>query len=1168
MPGEPIGEIPVIITGDFSKLNDALSESIIAAELGGQKIANAFTTAAGGADKMDSALEALAQNIAATGGELVKWDAVAAKTATDAVTAAGGIDKLAQSAQTAAQPVMSLGDALAEWGKSAQVKGQVDALNESLAQFANTAGQQITPAVQQAQTATFGWGDALKLLGVSFSALAIKEFVVDALEAFAAVEKATVAIAALTGSAETAARAIEDLKSLALTDALSFPELVRAEQRMIAFGFSTQQIPGLLKVVADTSAAVGINFNQMANVFERVIETGNLQGRQLVQLGINVRDLAAAMNSTEAEAPKLFKSLDQADRIQVLEAALAKFSGTAEKTAQTLSGQWTNLGTQLTITLQHVGEALAIPAEGLIKLADTALKSADITAQAFDLITKSAQQFAVAADGVGKTLAQQFPALGETYQKAKDLADGVDSAALKLEGLHAVLGIISAPMLLLASAMEAAAKAAEKLGLITKDSTDKAKSGLVGLQSQWDSTTSDIIEKQATADEKAIHLYDTVQKLHKAAQDGVVPWDAYNRALKEYKAALDEANNSTKNHVLSIGELSQKMQEGTAEVNKAMQVVKQAQVLDDGSASSKVLLAEAVKQLTAASKKYSDQITDANVLAIIDIANTQAHIDKVLALAEAWSVLYNKLGPANLATQSARAEFDKMRTSLGLLPSDLQRIQDGLNPIGPAFKALGVQASENLAQLASNAKLNFQLISESGVGSAGDLIKAWDAWQKENKLFIDSLSASQTAAHLMGITTVADLNSLKDRYLELISQMRQSGEGAWDAIRAAMDKVRDLQDKINAAMDPLTQAYKTLGIESAKQLQIDLDRKKAALEAISGQVEYQKGLEAVQKAQEKLNEALGITKTNVTGIGAAADSTGSKLKSALEGAIPASQKLEAALKALHGELTAIDQGMVNMAKHSEDFTKNLSASSQGFSTGKADLAVGSIPAHTHLDYALWGISGARVVPDNGYYFDISGNVVESDWHSGATSTGAPQSASTSAPAAPVATAPKLPADVQAFIDQLSGLSGSSFVSVTGGFERVKDLLDKVAATGLIPPEAIANLTSSLNTVVSTLDTNTATLAAFTPVIAQASTQIAEAVQQQSASFARLSDALAPVNAPPTINAGTPAAFQRLTGTASQANTTSVNNIQIQPTQRLSDIMNMMQEELQRMGIRW
>jgi nitroreductase len=39
------------------------------------------------------------------------------------------------------------------------------------------------------------------------------------------------------------------------------------------------------------------------------------------------------------------------------------------------------------------------------------------------------------------------------------------------------------------------------------------------------------------------------------------------------------------------------------------------------------------------------------------------------------------------------------------------------------------------------------------------------------------------------------------------------GEGGWDAIRAAMQKVKDLQDQITAAMDPLITAYKTLGIE-------------------------------------------------------------------------------------------------------------------------------------------------------------------------------------------------------------------------------------------------------------------------------------------------------------------------------------------------------------------
>src|SRR5690349_9652663 len=71
-------------------------------------------------------------------------------------------------------------------------------------------------------------GSLEKIAGVLGVGLGFEEITRESLKAFAAVEKAEISIGALTGSIEGARESIEKLKSLALSDALSFPELLRA----------------------------------------------------------------------------------------------------------------------------------------------------------------------------------------------------------------------------------------------------------------------------------------------------------------------------------------------------------------------------------------------------------------------------------------------------------------------------------------------------------------------------------------------------------------------------------------------------------------------------------------------------------------------------------------------------------------------------------------------------------------------------------------------------------------------------------------------------------------------------------------------------------------------------------------------------------------------------
>lgn len=187
----------------------------------------------------------------------------------------------------------------------------------------------------------------------------LRELGVEALTAFGHVQKAQIALAAMTGSAEEAAHTIEGLKEVALSDALSFPALVQAQQRMIAFGFSAQQIPSAIQAIADAAGATDKDFDSVAASVERMGLSGVASGKALAGIGLSVTDLAEVLGIADEEVKKVFKSLDQGDRLEAITLALQKFQGVGAEVAQGILGQWTNVKTQFDFVLEDIGKGIA-----------------------------------------------------------------------------------------------------------------------------------------------------------------------------------------------------------------------------------------------------------------------------------------------------------------------------------------------------------------------------------------------------------------------------------------------------------------------------------------------------------------------------------------------------------------------------------------------------------------------------------------------------------------------------------------------------------------------------------------------------------------------------------------------------------------------------------------
>src|ERR1035441_6514223 len=90
----------------------------------------------------------------------------------------------------------------------------------------------------------------------------------------------------------------------------------------------------------------------------RMAISGMASGRQLIALGLQTNDLAKAMGVAGDQVAKTFKKEEWEDRLITIEAALQKFSGTAEAMATTASGSFGRLKEVFHQALEQMGNEL------------------------------------------------------------------------------------------------------------------------------------------------------------------------------------------------------------------------------------------------------------------------------------------------------------------------------------------------------------------------------------------------------------------------------------------------------------------------------------------------------------------------------------------------------------------------------------------------------------------------------------------------------------------------------------------------------------------------------------------------------------------------------------------------------------------------------------------
>ena len=433
---ESIGGISVEIVGDYSKLQGDIDSAAQVAQKGGEEIASALNTGAAGADALSSAVATAAAGVG-------DFDARIEALVASGSTLAEALGKVQAETADMAGATGAAAGAIDEFGASAdQTATETEKARTALQEFLS-ATQEVTPAEHEAASGLSDWHEKL----IAFAeALVItdglKEFGLAALEASDNITRASISLTALSGSGEKAKVTIEEIEALGIQDGLSLPGLLQASTRMTALLPAGSNVVELLTHIADGAAVMGKDIGASADAFDRLVTMGSLAARQLLPLGLNLDQVAKAMNdltgssdATATNVSKMFKALDPGDRIEVLSTALEHLSGIAQQAAeQTFGGQWQILANQWEQVMREVGDALIPVITGLTDLMKVdVLPFLKSLAESFNELPTPVKEMVVALGLAAAAIVPVTLALG-------GLTFAVDAAMGALAPLVAIVG--------------------------------------------------------------------------------------------------------------------------------------------------------------------------------------------------------------------------------------------------------------------------------------------------------------------------------------------------------------------------------------------------------------------------------------------------------------------------------------------------------------------------------------------------------------------------------------------------------------------------------------------------------------------------------------------------------------------------------------------------------
>jgi tape measure domain-containing protein len=181
-------------------------------------------------------------------------------------------------------------------------------------------------------------------------------------------EQTKIAFTTLLGSAEAANAFIGELESFAARTPFTLPGLLDASKKLLAFGFSAEEIIPMLTSVGDAAAGLGAGtegIDRITRALGQMQAKGKVSAEemnQLAELGIPGWEmLAEKIGVSIPEAMKLAQknAIPAAAGISaIIEGMNSRFGGMMDKQSRTLSGLWSTLSDNIGSVMRSLGDRI------------------------------------------------------------------------------------------------------------------------------------------------------------------------------------------------------------------------------------------------------------------------------------------------------------------------------------------------------------------------------------------------------------------------------------------------------------------------------------------------------------------------------------------------------------------------------------------------------------------------------------------------------------------------------------------------------------------------------------------------------------------------------------------------------------------------------------------
>lgn len=223
----------------------------------------------------------------------------------------------------------------------------------------NKSRRGLSSFADHARKAFVGITAASAAAGVGLGIMAVK--------LAASAEQTAISLEVMTGSAATAGKLIQDLRTMGAKTPFEFTDLADSTKTLLNFGRTNEQVLGDLDMLSNVAAGNAQKLQSLALVYGQIAANQKLMGGDLLQLinvGFNpLNNIAAKTGETMAELRDRmsrgkigFEEVRQA--FVDATSAGGLFYQMNEKQSKTLLGQWSTMKDELTASLIQIGESL------------------------------------------------------------------------------------------------------------------------------------------------------------------------------------------------------------------------------------------------------------------------------------------------------------------------------------------------------------------------------------------------------------------------------------------------------------------------------------------------------------------------------------------------------------------------------------------------------------------------------------------------------------------------------------------------------------------------------------------------------------------------------------------------------------------------------------------